>query len=197
MTDTAPLLLGVDTGGTFTDFVLYDGANYSVEFDGAAEGVPAGVRIDAITLSDAGNLILSFDTTVTVGGVTFADEDLVEFDRVGVSSFFDGSAAGLSTSLDVDGAHVFPGTGTLALSFDVSGSIGGVDFDDEDVLEYDPSGPTWDMAWDTSVERSEWVAGADVDAVFFVPEPGLLCSLAAGSATLAWLTRRRMSFSAS
>ena len=27
MTDTAPLLLGVDTGGTFTDFVLYDGAS--------------------------------------------------------------------------------------------------------------------------------------------------------------------------
>jgi hypothetical protein len=87
---------------------------------------------------------------------------------------------------------VFPGTDNLALSFDASGSIGGVAFDDEDVLEYDPNGSTWEMAWDTSVERPEWMANADVSAVHLVPEAGPLSMLTAGAGLLAWLRRRRV-----
>jgi hypothetical protein len=174
------------------DVVRWDGANHSIEFDAAAEGLPAGTRTDAVSV-DGSDLVLSFDTTVSLGGGTWADEDLVAFDGVGFSSYFDGSAAGVPPELDVDGAHVFPGTGTLALSFDTSGQLGGVDFDDEDVLEVDPSGPTWEMAWDASVERAGWIPGADVDSVFFVPEPSQLLMLLAGIGLLTRLRSRRSS----
>ncbi len=173
------------------DVVRYDGAIYTIEFDASAESVPDGVRTDAVTMSAGGNLVLSFDTTVALDSSTYFDEDLVEFDGASFGSFFDGSSAGLDSALDIDGAHVFGSTGNLAISFDTSGSIGGVDFDDEDVLEYDPTGPTWEMAWDASVERAEWEAGVDVNAVYFVPEPSPLLMLAAGAGMLLVLAKLR------
>jgi hypothetical protein len=174
------------------DVVRWDGASYTLEFDASAESVPDGVRTDAVTMSAGGNLVLSFDTTVALDGSTYFDEDLVEFDGASFSSFFDGSAAGLDSALDIDGAHVFGSTGKIALSFDISGSVGGVNFDDEDVLEYDATGPTWEMAWDASVQRPEWEAGADVNAVYFVPEPGAILQLVAGGVGLAFLNKRRL-----
>jgi hypothetical protein len=173
------------------DVVRYDGANYTIEFDASAEAVPAGVHVDAVSQNTAGNLILSFDTTVELTGSTFMDEDLVEFDGIVFSSFFDGAAEGVDAVLDVDGAHVFPGSDFVALSFDTSGTVGGVYFDDEDVLEYDPGTGTWEMAWDTSVERVEWAASADIDAVHLVPEAGRLAMLTGGVGLLALLRRRR------
>jgi hypothetical protein len=173
------------------DVVRYDGSIYTLEFDASAESVPDGVVTDAVTMSAGGNLVLSFDTTVALDGSTYPDEDLVELNGATFSSYFDGSAAGLDSALDIDGAHVFGSSGNLALSFDTSGSIGGVDFDDEDVLEYDPAGPTWEMAWDASAERTDWEAGADVNAVFFVPEPSQLLMLAAGGGMLLALAKLR------
>jgi hypothetical protein len=173
------------------DVVRYDGVSYTIEFDASAESVPSGACTDAVTMSTGGNLVLSFDTTVAIDGSTYFDEDLVEFDGTSFSFFFDGSTAGLDSALDIDGAHVFGSNGKLALSFDISGSIDGVDFDDEDVLEYDPMSSTWEMAWDASVERAEWEAGADVNAVFFVPEPSQLLMVGAGFALLTVLNISR------
>lgn len=36
------------------------GGSYSIEFDGLAEGLPAGARIDALSV-DGNDLLLSFD----------------------------------------------------------------------------------------------------------------------------------------
>jgi hypothetical protein len=61
------------------DVVRYDGAAYSIEFDAAAAGLPSGVETDATSLS-ANGLLLSFDTTVDLGGgLVVADEDLVNW----------------------------------------------------------------------------------------------------------------------
>jgi hypothetical protein len=185
----------VELAGTVTarpgDVVRYDGMNYTIEFDSVGESVPYGVITDSVTVSAGGNLVLSFDTTVELGASTYADEDLVEFDGMGFSSVFDGSAEGLEEALDVDAAHVFGSTGNFGLSFDTGGTIGGIDFDDEDTLEFDPSGPTWEMAWDASVERTEWEPGADVTAIHFVPEPAQQSMLVAGGGLLTLLSVRR------
>jgi hypothetical protein len=53
--------------------------------------------------------------------------------------------------------------GHLLLSFDGSGSIGGVAFDDEDALEFD-GGATWALAYDGSAQDPDW-APADLDAI--------------------------------
>ena len=78
-------------------------------------------------------------------------------------------------------------TGHLELSFDISGSVGGVAFDDEDILDFDPVGDTWAMRYDGSAHFPA-LAAADVDAVFS-PEPGAIALGA--SAFVALLAVRR------
>jgi hypothetical protein len=171
------------------DVVRYDGVTYTVEFVGGAAGIPDGAAVDAVSETSGGDLLLSFDTTVDLGGgLVAADEDVVEWNGASFAGVFDGSAEGISESLDVDAVHDVGG-GLLGLSFDTSGSVGGIDFDDEDIVEFDPSGPTWTVVYDGSVEHAA-LAAADLEAVA-LPEPGQLAMLATGLAALGALTWRR------
>ena len=52
----------------------------------------------------------------------------------------------------------------LALSFDGGGSLPGVTFADEDVLEYDVVAGTWEVTYDGSAHHPGWDA-ANLDAV--------------------------------
>jgi hypothetical protein len=52
----------------------------------------------------------------------------------------------------------------LALSFDGGGSLPGVAFADEDVLEYDVVAGTWEVTYDGSAHHIGWDA-ANLDAV--------------------------------
>jgi len=173
------------------DVVRRVGIADALEFDGSAHGVPDGVRIDAASVHGSGDLLLSFDTSVDLDGVPGGgvadDEDLVRFDGVSLSLFFDGSAEGIDEALDLDGAHYDPADGSLLLSFDVSGTVAGQHFDDEDVLLWDPSGPTWSLVYDASALHAE-LSAADVTAL---PEPAGWLPLAAGVAALALFDRAR------
>lgn len=147
-----------------SDVVRYNGVGYSLEFDSATEGIPASIMVDAVSQTAAGDLLLSFDTTVDLGGAVIAsDEDLVQWDGANFSVVFDGSNNGIEGRLDLDAADASD-AGSFHLSFDASGSVGGIHFDDEDILHFDPSGPTWTLAYDGSAEHSA-LAAADVEAV--------------------------------
>lgn len=148
------------------DVVRYNGSAYSIEFARSAHGIPTGVIVDAVSAIGS-ELLLSFDTTVIVGGVTADNEDLVWFDGIGFSLFFDGSAAGVPPELNLIGAQ-YLGNGHLLLSFDGSGTVGGVSFNANDVLEYDPSGGTWQLAYNGSTEYATWGA-ATIDALAATP----------------------------
>ncbi len=147
------------------DVVRYDGVNYSLEFTGGNFGIPAGARIDAISLGDSGELLLSFDISLSLDGSLVADEDLVAFDGANFSLFFDGSAAGIDPALDLDAAHYLAESKVLILSFDGSGMALATAFSDEDLLQYDTLAPAWDMAYDGSAHHPGW-AGADLDAAW-------------------------------
>jgi hypothetical protein len=163
-------LFALDVGATLTgpltverrDVVRWNGASFSLELDGSAEGIPSGVGIDAVA-RDGGDLLLSFDVTTSLDGATFADEDVASFDGDTFSLFFDGSAAGVPAALDVDGAHRVAASQLLLLSFDTGGAIDGVTFDDEDVVSVS-AGLAWAMVYDGSGEHSAWGA-ADIDAL--------------------------------
>jgi hypothetical protein len=162
-------LLALDTtvvlGGVTVqpgDVVRFDGTTYVTAFDASSAGVPAGTYVDAVT-DDGVDLVLSFDTAVRLGGVFYDDADLVRFDGQAFAPLFDSDAAGVPAGLDLDAAHVLPDA-TLLLSFDTSGSIGAVDFDDEDVLGFDPGSGTWSMVYDGSAQHRAW-GGADLDAL--------------------------------
>ena len=97
---------------------------FAVYFDGAAAGVPAGARIDALSFTAATGLLLSFDTSVTLpvlGAVH--DEDVVGYLAGAFAMVFDGSAAGVPVAQDLD-AFSQPPVGSppgWLLSVDTSG----------------------------------------------------------------------------
>jgi hypothetical protein len=158
------------------DVVRFDGSDYTLVFDATAAGIPNGVRVDAVA-TDGSDLLLSFDTTVDLGsGLTVTDEDLVRWDGVSFTLFLATSTVGIDPALDLDGAHRLK-DGNLLLSFDGSGSVGtpAVFFDDEDILEYDPAGSTWELAYDGSAQATAWLDGSDIDA-FDVTEPLIIDS---------------------
>lgn len=138
------------------DVWAFDGAGYAAVFEAAPRGIPPTANLDAVTLY-AGSLLMSFDTAFHVGGTHFEPADLIRYDGASFSMFFDGSAAGVSPGLDLDAADYLACNGHLLLSFDGSGSIGGVAFDDEDVLEFDRAA-AWQMAYDGTAEHAAWGA---------------------------------------
>ncbi|MEM7355966.1 MAG: hypothetical protein AAF657_34435, partial [Acidobacteriota bacterium] len=74
-------------GGPYTDqdLVRWNGTTFSLALDGDAFGIPEAVGIDAAHHLLSGDLLLSFDTAGSVGGVAFADEDVLELRRIPAS----------------------------------------------------------------------------------------------------------------
>lgn len=171
------------------DVVHYDGNSESLAFDASAVGLPASADVDAITVNDTGDLVLSFASTLEFGGSTFGREDLASFDGATFSLLFDGSAEGVPGALNLDAAALRLSDGHLLLSFDSSGVIDGVFFDDEDVVEFDPTGGSWSLLYDASAQD---LAMRTTDVVA-VPEPGSvwLGGAALASLFLLSLIRRR------
>lgn len=158
--DTTVALPGGVTA-TPRDVVRLAGGTWSIEFTDPS--LPPGARIDAVARDPGGALLLSFDVTVSLAGVVADDEDLVRVGDGDVSVHLDGSAAGVPGAADLDGAHQLA-NGNLLLSLDISGNVGGVAFDDEDVLELNPRTGGWSLAYDGSAVHADWTP-ADLDAV--------------------------------
>lgn len=146
------------------DVVRLQGSVYTFEFQAALAGLPAGTMADAVGVS-FGDLLLSFDTAVDIGGGVVAnDEDLVRWNGVDLALFLDGSAFGVAAGLDLDAVHLVEANGMLLLSFDGGGELSGVPFSDEDVLELDTASGSWQLARDGSAGHAGW-SPADLDAL--------------------------------
>ena len=168
-TDITVAVAGLGGSGVAgpADVVMVDGTGPVIVFSATAAGLPAGTDVDAVGIEPDSDLLLSFDTTVSVSGVVVDDEDVVRIDGQGGAPVvvYDGSAQGVTAGLDLDAAYRSLDDGHLLLSFDGSGSLGGVPFDDEDVLDWNPSNGAYAFAYDGSAAPASWQAGADLDAV--------------------------------
>ena len=140
----------------------FNGGAYSEVVDLAGCGLPAGTKIDAMT--SGGSMWFSFDMPVSLGGTLYDDEDVVALSGCTWAPILDGSAAGIPSDLDVDGLSYQSATGVLMMSLDGAGTVGGVAFDDEDVLAYDMASGGWSLVYDGSSLHDGWLAG-DLDAL--------------------------------
>jgi hypothetical protein len=130
------------------------GGSFAVEFSGPANGIPDGVAIDAVAEIE-GSLFLSFDVAVSLEGFVLDDEDLLGRDPILGLYWFD-LTADVPAGLDTDGLsqpRVDPEFFTL--SFDGSGSIGGIAFDDEDIVTQTDV-TTWVLVGNLSAASTAW-----------------------------------------
>ncbi|WP_210326178.1 DUF5801 repeats-in-toxin domain-containing protein [Oricola nitratireducens] len=148
------------------DIVLWDvsansGAGGAVLlFDGSDVGAS---NIDAVSVNpDTGNLVFSMSSGVG----SFDDGDLIEFDGSNFTKFFDendgfaGASPGFSGNENIDAVHVL-GNNEIIFSTSGNGSIGGVSFEDGDLVHWDGTTATIILEEDNFFGNNKW----DIDAV--------------------------------
>jgi len=129
-------------------------------FDPVAAGLPANVNVDALSVDPiSGDLLLSFANWVPGEFITPAD--IMRWNGSTLTIYFDGFR--VPRNLNLDAAQVLE-NGNILMSFDTSGSIDGIGFNDEDVLEYDPVADDFELAFLPAVLDQSWIA-ADSDAL--------------------------------
>ena len=143
------------------DVLGWDGIHLTRVFDSAAVGVPAGIGCDAVARSGP-DILISFDTAVSLRD-WLGPADVAIWNGVILLRSFDATATGLPTTANVDALTEGPG-GTLWMSLDTGGSVQGINYADEDVLEYQPGSGNWSVVRRLGDDSTRWGA-ADLDAL--------------------------------
>jgi hypothetical protein len=182
-------------GGTLSgkdeDLFQFDSAtnSWSPFFDGSDVGLAHasedvwGAWID----KETGNIYLSSEGAFTVfGGHSGNGEDIFRFDpgslgdttraTYGPDLTFDGSAVGFSDLIDslaLSLAAPPPSEDVIYISTGGSGSIGGLDYRDEDIIAYNTATNSWEMYFDGS---DVGVARTDINAFTFMDDGSILIS---------------------
>ncbi len=165
------------------DIVAYDGATYSLLFDGSDVGLSSAV-IDAFVIVGSNQILLSFTEPRTIAGIsgTVDDSDIVSFTATSLGSttagsfamYFDASDVGLSSSdEDIDAVELLP-DGRLVMSTLGSFSVTGASGAGHDLIVFTPTSigattaGTWAMYFDGSdvglSSSSETVDAVAIDA---------------------------------
>ena len=147
--------------------------------------------IDAVHILDSGNMIISTTSNATLGGLSFRDGDLVEydFDTEIASLYF--SESEFSSNEDIDAVHVLD-NGNILLSTKGSAELDGVRFEDGDVIEYNVSTGTAGLYFN----EDRFGSNEDINALFIsntpikVPEPATVSILGIGGIILLRLKRK-------
>ena len=148
------------------DLIAYDPATNTATlyFDGGALFSNTSEDIDAVYIRDNGNIILSTNGDATLGGISFVDGDLVEYDPSTNTAtlFFDES--NFSGGADIDGVHILS-NGNILISTDNGETLGGLSFSDGSIAEYNPGINTATLYFDENL----FSGGADINALTLPP----------------------------
>lgn len=134
--------------------------------------------------SHALQIVLSTSGSAELGGLSFEDDDLVLFDTSTnlATLFFDGDL--FRRDEDIDAVSLLA-NGNILLSTRSDATLGGLDFRDGDLVEYDPFSATASLFFD----ESRFAASEEVSA-FDVLDNGNLLISTRGNAKLAGLQFR-------
>lgn len=158
----------ITVGGTDyepRDIVSFDGASFAGVLDGSLAGIPDYARIDSLFVN-AGDLVLSFDVPVNLGGAEYSRSDLVRFSAAGFSLHWDAESAGVPPDGNVVGADR-DSSGTLVVSFDVPTNVGGTEFLPGQLVRW--NGGT---SFSSYFIDNAWPLSAQLRDFSFVPAPG-------------------------
>ncbi|MCH6576533.1 MAG: cadherin-like domain-containing protein, partial [Proteobacteria bacterium] len=125
--------------------------------------------IDAVHVLANGHIILSTENDATLGGLSFGDDDLVDYDPVADTAtlYFDGGALFSNLDEDIDAVHVLA-NGHIILSTEGDATLGGLSFGDDDLVDYDPVADTATLYFDGGALFSSIFE--DVDAVYITAD---------------------------
>jgi len=133
------------------DLVDYDMATNTstMIFDGSTLFSDINEKVISVHVLANGHLVMSTDSNATLGGLSFTDRDLVEYDLAADTAtlYFDGSATTLSKEITtiqaLSNAHI-------VLSPKKETTVGGVSFEPGDLVDYDPVADSAELIFDGS-----------------------------------------------
>ena len=110
--------------------------------------------IAAVQVLDSGNILLSTKDAASIGGVSFSNKDLVEYNPTSGSAsiYFNGDATTLSKKITA--VHVLE-NGHIVLGAEGNTTLGGLSFKAADLIEYDPATNTATMYFEGSALFSD------------------------------------------
>ena len=161
--------IGLTLGGTYfdaADVIKYSVGTFSKAFDAAVAGVPKGVHCDGVARLDAnGSLLLSFDRTFTANGFTVRPADVMKVSGGAFAGkMLDAQALGLPASLNIVAIDAMGTHTDLLVAFDTAGTIGGVSFARNDLLQVHLPSGVWTKRYALSSFSDRWGV-AHVDGV--------------------------------
>ncbi len=145
---------------------------------------------DKISLPPGNPLYASFTANNSIGGVSFADEDIMKFNGSTWTQYFDGSDVGVG-SLDLAAFSVV-NNNTILMSFNTATTINGLAITPQDVVQFNATS----LGSVTAGTFSMYLDGSDVgldtsaesiDGLDLLPDGRVLISTS-GSATVPGLT---------
>ncbi len=161
---------------TDTSTLFLDGALFS-----------GNVDIDAAYINGSANIILSTTGNATLGGLSFGNDDLIEYNPTTdvATLFLDGNLL-TGTGTNIDAAHILE-SGNIILSTTGAATLGGLSFGDGDLAEYNPTTDVATLYFDESLFSNN----ANIDGVYVtpMPEPATIALLGLGCLVL--IRRRR------
>lgn len=182
-TGTVQATIIISTSGTETlgNIKFEDGS--LVEYDIAtnmshlildeSEIFTGNADIDAAYILNNGHIILSTDSAATIGGLTFDDGDLVEYDP-GTNTatlFFNEDL--FDDDENIDAVSVL-GSGHIILSTTTSAKLGGTLLDAGDLVEYDPFTDVATLFFNQDEHFSNVLP--DIDAVYVLDSDNIILS---------------------